>query len=499
MPTISRWTVRLAAGPALLAIVTLLAVTLAAVDAPAAAAKERRPNFVVLFADDLGYGDLGSFGHPTIATPNLDRMAAEGLKLTSFYAMPLCTPSRAALLTGRYPMRSGLYRVLFPPDTGGMPASEVTLAEALRGAGYRTAAIGKWHLGHRAGFLPTDNGFDHYYGLLYSNDMGPPKGPPLRLYRDGEAIEGEVDQGALTESYTREAVRFIEEARRGPFFLYLAYTMPHVPVHASDRFAGRSRRGLYGDAVETIDWSVGEVLRALHENGIERDTLVLFTSDNGPALVKDEEGGSAGEMRGGKGSTYEGGVREPCVVRWPGRIAAARINADPASTLDLLPTLLELGGAEPPRDRPLDGRSLVPLLDGKALAEHPYYYFKAAFLEGVRAGRWKLRETQPQAAGANASPAIATFVARSRDEGRVFTAAEVFGADAVVELFDLEADPSERFNVATAHPDIVERLRGQMTAFAHAMTPGPAFEVVSREERPRRRGEDGRGGATTDE
>jgi arylsulfatase A-like enzyme len=447
----------------------------ASAQAPGAA----RPSFVVLLADDLGYGDLGSYGHPTIATPNLDRMAAEGLKLTSFYAAaPLCTPSRAGLLTGRFPNRSGLYRVLFPEDTAGMPREELTLAEALAGGGYRTMAIGKWHLGHRSPFLPTENGFASYFGLLYSNDMRPPRTEvPLRLHRDARPLPGEVDQGLLTERYTEEATRFIAAAGDEPFLLYVAYTMPHLPLHVSTRFTGRSRRGLYGDAVETIDWSVGAILRSLEEAGRADDTLVLFTSDNGPAMSRGEGGGSAGLLRGDKGSTYEGGMRVPCIVRWPGRIRSGRTSAEPASALDLFPTFLELAGAPSPPST-LDGRSLVPLLEGRApRPDAPLHYFNRGFLEAVREGRWKLRETAPQGSGRTQADRIDGFLARALTERRTFTAAEVFGDDVVTELYDLDVDPGERWNVAEQNPDVVDRLRRSMRDVARGLQPGAAFDL----------------------
>jgi arylsulfatase A-like enzyme len=407
-------------------------------------------------------------------------MAAEGMKLTSFYAMPLCTPSRAALLTGRFPNRSGLYRVLFPEDTTGIPPGEITLAEALAANGYRTAAIGKWHLGHRSPHLPTENGFASYFGLLYSNDMRPPRTEvPLRLYRDAEALAGEVDQRTLTERYTEEAVRTIREADDRPFLIYLAYTMPHRPLYASARFAGKSRRGLYGDTVETLDWSVGEILRALRETGHDDDTLVLFTSDNGPAISRGVEAGSAGLLRGGKGSSYEGGMREPCIVRWPVGVKPAQVRADPASTLDLFPTFLELAGIPQPSDGALDGHSLVPILEGgPSRPERTIYYFKGGFLEAAREGRWKLRETAPEGSGRTHAAVIDAFLERTRTQRRSFTTAEVFGGDAVVELYDLDVDPSEQWNVAADHPDIVERLRQQMARVARDLVPGPAFDIA---------------------
>ncbi|MGB9625015.1 MAG: sulfatase family protein, partial [Phycisphaerae bacterium] len=269
-----------------------------------AQAAERPPNLVILFADDLGYGDLCCYGHPSIRTPNLDRMASEGLRFTDFYsAAPVCTPSRAALLTGRLPIRSGMVgttrHVLFPDSKGGLPASEITIAEALKTKGYATACVGKWHLGHLPQYLPTRNGFDSYYGIPYSNDM-----KPSPILRNEEVIEEPAVQETLTPRYTDEAIKFIRREKDKPFFLYLAYNFPHVPLHVSDRFKDKSLRGLYGDVVEEIDWSVGEVLRTLRELGLAEKTLVVFSSDNGPWLIKNQHGGSAGLLRDGKGSTW---------------------------------------------------------------------------------------------------------------------------------------------------------------------------------------------------
>ena len=292
---------------------------------------DARPNIVVFFADDLGYGDLSSFGHPTIRTPHIDALGAAGVRLTTFYAAAsVCTPSRAALLTGRYAARMGLSRVLFPQADTGIAPGEITLAEALRARGYRTAAIGKWHIGARARFLPTAQGFDSFLGVPYSNDMDTPQGyPPLPLLRDTTVIEQPIDQSTLTARYTDEAIRVVRESRGRPFFVYLAYTMPHVPLHASAAFRGRSRAGLYGDVVEEMDASVGRVVAALRAAGLERNTIVIFTSDNGPwqSIPKAHvangmqpwDGGSAGPFRGAKMSSYEGGFRVPAVVRWPAR------------------------------------------------------------------------------------------------------------------------------------------------------------------------------------
>jgi arylsulfatase A len=411
----------------------------------------RPPNIVVLFADDLGYGDLASYGHPTVRTPNLDRMAAEGIRLTSFYAQPVCTPSRAALLTGRYPVRSGMTRVLFPSDTTGLPASELTLAEALRARGYRTMAVGKWHLGHLPPFLPTAHGFDRYYGIPYSNDMDRDGSPPVPLMRDARVVEQPAVQETLTKRYTEEGIRFLREHRASPVFLYLAYTMPHLPLHVSPDFAGRSRAGRYGDVVEEIDWSVGQVLRAVKALGLDRNTLVIFTSDNGPWTnfplepfrkaygTQPGDAGSAGPLRAFKFSTYEGGIREPAIARWPGVIPAGRTSAEVASTLDLFPTLVRLAGGRTPADRPLDGRDILPLLAGRAdsLPTAPFYYYRNETLEGVREGRWKLRLSR-----------------HLRPELRA-------GDPLTPELFDLDADPGERVNVAAEHPAVVARLHAR--------------------------------------
>lgn len=424
---------------------------------------EGLPNFIIIFADDLGYGDLGCQGHPTIRTPRLDRMAREGIRLTSFYAAPSCSPSRAALLTGRYPPRTGVYRVLGPDDPGGIPASEVLLPEALRARGYRTAAIGKWHLGSkRREHLPTENGFDEYFGLLYSNDMIPPwveTQRPLRLYRGADPIEGAVDVSTLTARYTEEALRFIRENRGRPFFLYLAHTMVHVPLGVSPEHRGKSRAGIYGDAVEEIDSSAGRILDALAAEGLDGRTLVVFTSDNGPWLgmpprmiaggVRREHAGSAGLLRGAKGSTFEGGVRVPCIVRWPGRIPPGLVSADMASTMDLYATILAFAGAEVPRDGTVDGVDLSSLLTGSGSSpRREFFYWSGKALEAVREGPWKLRI--PRAAGAKDAPRP--------------------------ELYHLDVDPSERWDVAAEHPEVVERLRRLAEEHARAMVFGPLEE-----------------------
>lgn len=407
--------------------------------------EKRPPNIVILFADDLGYGDLGCYGHPTIRTPELDRMAAEGLRFTSFYsAAPVCTPSRAALLTGRLPIRSGMCSskrgVLFPDSAGGLPDEEITLAEALKEKGYRTACIGKWHLGHRPRYLPTRHGFDHYFGLPYSNDMDSPKRsePPIPLLRGEQVIEEPAVQETLTERYTGEALRFLEQSRDRPFFLYLPYTFPHVPLHASGEFRGRSPRGLYGDVVEELDSSVGRILGKLRELGLDRRTVVFFSSDNGPWLSQEQLGGSAGLLREGKGTTWEGGMRVPGLAWWPGTIPAGGVSGALASAMDLFPTCLALAGLDPPRDRVIDGADLGPHLRGEDWSAGPFFYYRGSRLMAARKGPWKLHlYTQPGSGGGASwhDPPL---------------------------LYHLEEDPSEKYNLARERPEVVAQLRAEM-------------------------------------
>jgi len=421
------------------------------------AAAGQRPNIVILFADDLGYGDLGCYGHPTIRTPNLDRMAAEGMRFTQFYsAAAVCTPSRAALLTGRLPLRSGLTRVLSPFSAGGIPASEVTLAEALKDAGYATACVGKWHLGHQPQYLPTRHGFDSYFGIPYSNDMAPNtntvpfyrQAPLTPLYRDDRAIESDPDQSQLTPRYTEEALAFIRKSTQAkrPYFLYLPYTFPHVPLFASARFRGKSPRGLYGDVVEEIDWSAGEILRA-----VDRNTVVFFSSDNGPWLIKKEEGGSAGLLREGKASTWEGGVREPFIARWPGRIPAGGVTHAFGTLMDLFPTCARLAGAKVPTDRVYDGADLTPtLLEGRPGREPRHFYYIDTNLFAVRNGPWKLHLRTISPTAENSKP-------MEHDPPL---------------LYHLLHDPSEKYNVADANPQVVREMLALVGDHQSSMKPG---------------------------
>lgn len=377
--------------------------------------KNRLPNFILVATDDQGYGDLGVYGAQDIQTPNLDSMAREGILFTNFYvAGPVCTPSRAALLTGCYPKRVGLDKgVLWPTSTTGLNPWEITIAEILKEKGYATACIGKWHLGHLPDFLPTRQGFDTYFGIPYSNDMGPEhifsilrgRFPPLPLLRDEEVIEEGVDQNRLTRRYTEEALRFIEENRERPFFLYLAHTMPHYPCHASEPFRDEAvtaqHRGIYASAVEEIDWSAGEILRALGELGLDQHTLIFFTSDNGPwelAQTKFREPtGSAGPLRGWKSTTYEGGMRVPALARWPGRVPQGAVCEALVTAMDILPTLSAYAGAALPEgpEHEVDGRDISFLLEDPARSSpHEYFYYydsDTGLLSAVRdAEGWKL-------------------------------------------------------------------------------------------------------------
>jgi arylsulfatase A-like enzyme len=418
-----------------------------------------RPNFIIIYADDLGWGDLACYGHPTIRTPHLDRMASEGVRFTQFYsADSVCTPSRAALMTGRLPVRSGMYsdqrRVLFPNSAAGLPADEVTLAEVLHDAGYATGCFGKWHLGHRPEFLPTSHGFDTYFGIPYSNDMDRAAGvgPEGRaafldprseywnvpLMRDTEVIERPADQSTITRRYTEEAVAFIREHQSEPFFVYLPHNLPHVPLFRSPEFEGVSRRGLYGDVVEEIDWSVGQVLDAIRELGLDERTYVFFSSDNGPWLIYGDHGGSAGLLQNGKGCTWEGGMRVPGIAWCPGRIPSGRVSREMAMTMDLFPTCIRLAGAELPADRILDGTDLSPLLlADEALPTRAMFYYRGSELMAVRWGVWKAHFFTQEAYGPGSEERIAH--------------------DPPL-LFHLEVDPSERHNRAAEHPEVLAEI-----------------------------------------
>lgn len=414
---------------------------------PGVRAPHDRPNFVVVFIDDLGYGDIGAFGSTVNRTPHIDALAAEGMKLTSFYAHPVCTPSRAALLTGCYPMRNGLqtgfwHPVLMPGDPQGIHTDEVTVAEVLKKRGYATGIVGKWHLGDQPEFLPNNHGFDYHFGLPYSNDMSPfmplnPRNhPPLPLLRNGKVIrEVPEDQSFLTGAYTAEALAFIDRHHAEPFFLYLPHSMVHVPLWAGEEFKGTSENGILGDCIEELDWGVGRIRSKLEELGIAENTLVLFTSDNGPAR------GSAGPLRGRKGTTYEGGLRVPTIAWWPGTIPPGSTYEDIASTMDILPTFAALAAAEAPAER-LDGHDISAILIGGAALASPYeafYYYRGYELRAVRSGRWKLHTD---------------------------------GA-----LYDLVADIGESQDLAEAEPQVADRLASLLEQARTTIGDGPVWPI----------------------
>jgi arylsulfatase A len=448
----------IAAAAALLA---LLAVLQPARAEPGAGpgAEQRPPNFVIVFADDLGYADIGSFSNrpkkERPRTPNLDRMAAEGIRLTSFYvAQAVCSASRAALLTGAYSNRVGISGALNHRATYGINPDEVTIAEMLKSRGYATAAYGKWHLGHERPFLPRQHGFDDYLGLPYSNDMWPRHPQQKNFYPDLPLIDGDSvaqldpDQSQLTTRYTERAVSFIEQNRDKPFFLYLAHTMPHVPIFVSDKFKGKTGLGLYGDVIAEIDWSVGRVLDAIKRMKLDDNTLVVFTSDNGPWMSYGNHAGSRGDFRESKGTAFEGGVRVPFVARWPGRIPRGATGKIPAMTIDLLPTFAKLAGATLAADRIIDGRDIWPLLTNAPGAQPPHdalYFYWGRELHAIRSGQWKLHLPHPyrslESAGNDGAPG--KYVEKQIE----------------LSLFDLEADPGETTNVASQHPDVVTRMQ----------------------------------------
>ena len=441
---------------------------LAALLAPALSAA-RPPNVVVIFIDDMGYGDIGPFGATKQRTPHLDRMAKEGMKLTSFYATPVCSVSRAQMMTGCYGARISVPGVYFPGQSVGLNPSEVTVAERLKEKGYATQMVGKWHLGDQPEFLPTRQGFDHYLGIPYSNDMlkksAETKVPVVPVLRDEKIVElmdGE-GQRRMVELYTKEAVDFIGRHKDQPFYLYFAHNAVHTPIWPGAAFAGKSQNGRFGDWVEEVDWSVGQVLEALRTQGLDKDTIVVFTSDNGPWLTKGTDGGSAGPLRGGKGSTWEGGVRVPTLAWWPGRIPAGSVNDAVAATIDLLPTFVSLAGGTVPATPVIDGRDITPILMGqsKESAREAHYYFSAYDLQAVRQGRWKLAlSPQPEGMGKQADK-----------------------TPPGLRLYDLDAEIGEQTDVAAQHPEVVAKLKAladKMAAEIGGKTPTarrPAGEV----------------------
>ena len=438
--------------------------------------KTIRPNVIIITADDLGYGDLGSYGHPNIRTPHLDRMASEGLRWTSFYAQaPVCSPSRAALLTGRLHLRSGMFgrhtAVLFPDSRSGLPTEEITLAESLSDLGYTTGIIGKWHLGHRPQYLPIRHGFDYWFGVPYSNDMdwNLPNGLEPRaayfqpetsywqvpLIRNDTELERPVDQTTLTKRYTEEAVAFIETHQDEPFFLYMPHSMPHMPLFVSDQFSGQSTAGIYGDVVEEIDWSVGQVIMTLEAANLARQTLVIFTSDNGPWLSYQTHAGSSGLLRDGKGTTFEGGMRVPGIFWWPGMIEPA-VTQEIGSAMDLFTTVISLAGGQIPTDRPIDGMDLSPVLFGTGSSpRETMAYYRMGELFAFRQGSYKAHFVTE---GRYGLPPLRT------DHNPPL-------------LFNLDEDPGELFDIASTDPDVLTSILAEVSRHRTNLTIGdPLFD-----------------------
>jgi arylsulfatase len=424
------------------------------------------PNFVIIFVDDLGYADVGVYGAQGFKTPHLDRMAAEGMRFTDFYvAQAACSASRAALLTGCYPNRIGIPPALSPQATIGLHDGEETIAEILRKRGYVSGIFGKWHLGHQPQFLPLNHGFDEYLGLPYSNDMWPldydntlappdhrkAKHPWLPLIENDRKVQELTqpqDQDQLTTLYTESAVRFIEKHKEKPFFLYLAHSMPHAPLGVSEKFQGKSEQGRYGDVVMELDWSVGRILEALKTHRLDRSTLVVFTSDNGPWLNFGDHAGSAYPFREGKGSSWEGGVRVPCIMRWPGHIPAATVCDEIAAAMDLLPTFADLAGAELP-EFPIDGINIRPLLEAVpgAVPRESLIYFYGKQLQCIRQGHWKLHLPHSYRSYQGVEPGTGG-IPGPYSQGTTGW-----------ELYNLEKDPGEQHNLADRFPEMVRELK----------------------------------------
>ena len=431
---------------------------------------KEKPNFIIILTDDQGYQDLGCYGSPLIKTPNLDRMAKEGMKFTDFYATaPICSPSRASLMTGCYPLRVGIVTVLMPKDKIGLNPSEVTIPKLLKGEGYSTACIGKWHLGEGPELSPLKHGFDYFFGLPFSNDDDHPEYGPefLRLVRNDKTVEAPADRNMLTRKCTDEALTFIENNKNNPFFLYLSHPMPHVKLGASRDFKGKSNRGLYGDTIEEIDASAGEIFALLKKLNLYEKTLVIFASDNGPWLQYGQDGGSSEPLRGGKFSTFEGGMRVPCIMRWPGKIPAGMVCSEVATTMDFLPTLATLTDAEIPANHIIDGKDIWPLMSGQAGAKSPYeafYYYWLGNLEAVRSGQWKLQLPRQE-------KFLWRFKGQPENQSLWWPA----------QLYDLKNDIGEKNNVAEQHPEIVRRLLAAAEQFdkelkANCRAPGKIGE-----------------------
>jgi len=466
-------------------------------DNPIFSGSLKNPNIILIMCDDLGYGNLSSYGHPTIKTPSIDRIGKEGARLAS-HCTPhaVCTPSRVALLTGRYPKRTGLTGNLGPDSKRGLSLNEILLPQLLKSAGYKTMMIGKWHLGHDpVDYMPTSRGFDSYYGLLYSVDMTSPfvnSKKPISLYRDTKPIETPVVESTLTERYTDEAVKFIKSSKEKPFFLYLAHSFPHLPISTSKRFLGKSDAGLLGDVIETIDWSTGQILKTLEEEGIDKNTIIVFTSDHGPWLnlpdrmfnkygklaygnqdipeyfkgkepeVKPYHQGTAGLLRGSKMTTWEGGSRIPCLIRWPSQIPSGQVKDEISNHMDLYATIAKAAGAELPKDRKIDGNNLLSWLKGnESTPDKEMFYFRLNVLQAVRQGKWKLRYGRDEIIDNQNDLLVTRYgkYAHLDDTGP--------NDELKQELYNLSIDPSEKYNVAEENPEITSRLMSRLKEFAN--------------------------------
>jgi arylsulfatase len=441
-----------------------------------AATEQVGPNIIMIFADDLGYGDVGCFGATDIATPNIDRLAKEGRRFTDFYvAQAVCTASRAALMTGCYPNRVSLSGALNHTSTNGIHPAELLLPEILQQRGYTTAIFGKWHLGTASEFHPLNHGFDRFFGIPYSNDNSKyhpvlhASMPPLPLYKDKVVIETDPDQSQFTRRFTEQAIKFLRENKVHPFFLYLPHVMPHVPIFCSKAFAGKSKRGLYGDVVTELDWSVGEILQTLTDLDLEQNTLVIFMSDNGPFLSYGDHAGSAGSLREGKLTAFEGGVRTPCLMRWPARIPAGTECQEPAGTIDLLPTIAKLTEAKGPNLK-IDGLDISPLILGNSSEGSPHeaiFIYAGEELQAVRSGEWKLHfahdyltvagEPGRDGKPANFNNLKPASITQSGIQG-IATRHGYEVAHIELALFNMKTDPGEKTNVASEHPEVVARL-----------------------------------------
>lgn len=441
------------------------------------AAESRPPNVVIILADDLGYSDLGCFGNTQIKTPNIDRMAGEGMKFTSFYvAQAVCSASRAAMMTGCYANRVGMQGALNHTSKEGIHPDELLMPELCKASGYATAAFGKWHLGTYPLFNPLHHGFDEFLGIPYSNDNSKfhpslaQEMPPLPFYDGLKVIETDPDQSQFTRRFTERAVSFIENHKEKPFFLYLPHVMPHVPIFASDAFRGKSGSGLYGDVVEELDWSVGQIFDAIQRCGIDQDTLVIFFSDNGPFLSYGNHAGSAKPLREGKLTTFEGGVRSPFIARWPGRVPAGKVCDEPVMEIDLLPTIAGLIGSKLP-ERKIDGLNILPLLEGKADAKSPHealVFYGGDELQAIRSGEWKLHFPHPYITvdgepGRDGKPArFGQMKPKAITQSGIAGIASRHGyrvENIGLSLFNLKNDPGETRDLAKEHPEIVERLQ----------------------------------------